>query len=89
MLEKVIISTIGRRASHLGRKDSSAVFGNKSKAQSGQANGNAKIWKLRSPSGDLIEIKSLKTWCKENNITIAKIHHNTKKNRIDDWTICS
>lgn len=57
-----------QRESHLGRKDTEAAFIKKSAAHRGQNNPRAKIWKLEREDGTHFEIKSLKTWCKENHI---------------------
>jgi hypothetical protein len=57
-----------QRESHIGRKDSAEAFINKSKAQSGENNPRAKTWKIIDENDNCIEIKSLKTWCREQNI---------------------
>lgn len=56
-------------------------------ATSGENNPSAKDWILRSPTGEMIKIKSLNSWCLENNLTASKIHYATRKNRTDQWTI--
>jgi hypothetical protein len=76
-----------QRESHLGRKDPSSAYENKSIAQSGEKNGNAKVWTLKSPEGIIIQIRSLKTWCKQNSITVSKIHSSTKRQASNDWII--
>jgi hypothetical protein len=54
-----------QRESHIGRKDSEVMLKRKSIAQSGPNNPRAKTWILVDKDELLIEVKSLKSWCKE------------------------
>ena len=76
-----------QREAQLGKKDKPETFINKSLAQSGENNPRAKTWKLKSPEGNVIEIKSFTSWCKENNLSLHKIHKNTENNVQNDWVI--
>lgn len=69
-----------QRASHLGRKDPPEGFANRSKAHSGGNNPRAKLWIVEFSNGTFKEIRGLKTWCKEQNISFNALAH-TKNHR--------
>lgn len=62
-----------QRESHLGRKDSPTAFINKSNAQSGANNPRAKIWLIQNDDSTVFQIKALKPWCKENNLSFNSL----------------
>ncbi len=67
-----------QRESHLGRKDSPETFINKSNAQSGSNNPRAKIWLIQREDLSVFQIKALKPWCCDNDLSFNSLTR-TKK----------
>lgn len=42
----------------------------------GAGNSNASDWKIQLPNGDIAIIRSLKTFCKDNNLSVNKMRYN-------------
>jgi hypothetical protein len=71
---------IKQRASHLGRKDAPEIFKKKSLAQSGAANGNAKLWTIQKEVDlSIFKIKALKPWCKNQGFNADTLKGNSAK----------
>lgn len=72
--------SILQRVAHLGRKDQPETRAKKSLAQSGENNPRAKVWVLEREDGSFFEVKSLKSWCRENQNSFDWLTSKIRKN---------
>jgi len=91
MLKKLSDSHKGNKQTEETKKKISDFFKNKKPSENtrlGCINKNSKIWKFISPNNKIVEIKNLKQFCKDNNLSYSEMYSLTNGTRISphkDW----
>lgn len=59
-----------------GKKASNETKHKMSIARIGEKNNNALTWEITLPTGEIVQVKGLSNWCRENNLNYHKIYNN-------------